>query len=114
MIPILILSACAPAVPAVPGQLPNLQVQQSPTLVASTTATQSTEPQINATEPPLEVRLSAITSRAKVFRGGEFEIELGQAQAANIQVDDGIEMVNLEEQDEQSYSILDFADHLEV
>jgi hypothetical protein len=49
-----------------------------------------------------------------VFRRGEFERELQQAQAANIEVDDGIEVVKLEGQDEQSYSVLDFADHLEV
>ena len=29
-------------------------------------------------------------------------------------MDDGIEVVKLEEQDEQSYSILDFSDYLEV
>jgi hypothetical protein len=103
-------------VPAVSGQLPNLQVQQSPTLVEPATATQSTEPepQFDLAEPPFEVRLSAITSGAKVFRRGEFEIEVQQAQAADIQVDDGIEVVKLEGQDEQSYSILDFADYLEV
>ena len=115
MIPVLILAACAPAVPAVSGQLPNLQVQQSPMLVASTTATQSTEPepQIDLAEPHFEVRLSAVRLGAKVLRGG-IEIPVQQAQAANIQVDDGIEVVKLEGQDEQSYSILDFADYLEV
>ena len=49
-----------------------------------------------------------------MFRREGIEIDLQQAQAANIQVDDGIEVAKLEEQDEQSYSILDFSDYLEV
>ncbi|MCI0553695.1 MAG: hypothetical protein L0287_22335 [Anaerolineae bacterium] len=102
--------------PVGPGQLPIFQVQGSPTMVEPAAATQYTEPepQIDPAEPPFEVRLSAIRSRAKVFRREGIEIELQQAQAANIQVDDGIEVVKLEEQDEQSYSILDFSDYLEV
>ena len=122
LISVFIVSACASALPADSGQLPDLQVQQSPTLVASTTATQSTEPalQIDLTEsliapiePSFEVRVSTIRSGANVFRGGEI-IKVQQAQLANIQVDDRIEVVKLEEQDEQSYSILDFAEYLEV
>src|SRR6185436_2122032 len=49
----------------------------------------------------------------KVFRAGSIT-DVQQAQTENIQVDDGIEVVKLEEQDEQGYSILDFADYLEV
>jgi hypothetical protein len=40
--------------------------------------------------------------------------DVQQAQSVNIQVDDGIQVVKLEEQDEQSYSVLDFSDYLEV
>jgi len=69
--------------------------------------------QTNLEEPPFEVRLSAVTLGAKVLRGS-IEIPVQQAQAANIQVDDGIEVVNLEGQEEQSYSILDFSNKLEV
>ncbi|HKY53832.1 MAG TPA: FecR domain-containing protein, partial [Anaerolineales bacterium] len=56
---------------------------------------------------------SAVTLGTKVLRGGN-EILVQQAQAASIQVDDGIEVVQLKKEGEQSYSILDFADHLEV
>ena len=84
-------------------------------MVEAVAATQSElEPQIVQVEAPFDVRLSTIRSRAKVFRGGDLEIELQQAQSADIQVDDGIELVKLEEQEEQSYSILDFSDYLEV
>ncbi|MCI0551508.1 MAG: hypothetical protein L0287_11170, partial [Anaerolineae bacterium] len=96
-------------------QLPNFQVRESPTIVAPTATAQSTkpEPQIDRAEPPFEVRLSTIRSRAKVFRSGDIT-EVQQAQAANLQVDDSIEVIKLEEQDEQSYSILDFSDDLKV
>ncbi len=33
---------------------------------------------------------------------------------ADIQVDEGIEVVKLEDQEEQSYSILDFSDYLDI
>ena len=47
-----------------------------------TAATQSTEPeaQIDPAEPPFEVRLTAVRSRAKVFRSGGIELEVQQAQ----------------------------------
>jgi len=112
LIAVLILSACAPA-----GleQLPDLQVQASPTLVESTAATQSTElePQTDLAVPQFEVRLSVVRSSSRVLRMGSIA-DVQQAQSANIQVDDGIEVVKLEGQDDQSYSILDFADYLEV
>ena len=112
MIPVLILSACAPT-----GleQLPGLQVQASPTLVESTAAAQSTAPasQVAPALPMFEIRLSVIRASARVLRLGSIA-DVQQAQSANIRVDDGIEVVKLEEQDEQSYSILDFADYLEV
>ena len=119
MIAVLILSACGPAVPTVSGQLPDLQVQESPTLVESTAATQSTqstetEPQIAPAEPLFEVRLTAVRSSAKVIRSGGIELDVQQDQMVDIQVDEGIKVVKLEGQDEQSYSILDFADYLEV
>ena len=58
-----------------------------------TAATQSTEPgsQIDPAdaEPPFEVRLTAVRSRAKVLRSGGIEIEVQEAQMADIQVDEG-------------------------
>ena len=112
MIVILILSACTPA-----GleQLPDSQVQASPTLVELTASAQAAEsdPQIALAAPQFEVRLSVVRSSAKVFRAGSIT-DVQQAQSANIQVDDGIEVIEPESQDKQSYSILDFADDLEV
>ena len=90
--------------------------QASATPTESHAATQSTESasQIDPAEPPFEVRLTAIRAGAKVLRRGGIEIEVQEAQTADIQVDEGIEVVKLEEQEEQSYSILDFSDDLEV
>jgi FecR-like protein len=42
------------------------------------------------------------------------ESELQEAQMADVQVDEGIEVRKLEGQEQQSYSILDFSDYLEV
>ena len=116
MIPVLILSACGPAVPTYSAQLPELQVQESPTIVESTAATQSTEPepQTAPAEPLFEVRLTAIRSGARIIRSGGIELEVQQDQMADVHVDEGIKVVKPEGQAEQSYSILDFADYLEV
>ena len=115
LIPVLILSACTPAAPDGSGQFPDLQVQESPTLGESTGATQSTEPepQVAPAVPLFEVRLSVVRSNARVFRAGSTD-DVKPAQSANIQVNDGIEVVKPEGQDAQGYSILDFADYLEV
>ena len=85
-------------------------------MVDSTAAPQSTEPepQIDSAEPSFDVRLTAVKSSAKVIRSGGGELEVQQDQMADVQVDDGIKVVELEGQDEQSYSILDFSDYLEV
>jgi len=60
-----------------------------------------------------EARLSVIRASARLLRLGS-STNVQEAQSANIQVDDGIEVVKLEEQAEPSYSILDFADYMEV
>ena len=82
----------------------------------SQAATQSLEPasKIDPVEAPFEVRLTAVRSRAKLVRRGGIEIEIQEAQMADIQMDEGIEVLKPEEQEEQSYSILDFSDYLEV
>ncbi|MEO7841278.1 MAG: hypothetical protein ABIU06_18200 [Anaerolineales bacterium] len=99
------------------GQLPDPQVQGTPTMtmVEPSAETQSTdpEPQIAQAVPQFEVRLSVIRSNARVFRAGSIA-DIQQAQSNNIQVDDGIQVVKLDGQKQQSYSILDFADDLEV
>jgi hypothetical protein len=90
--------------------------QASATPSESVAAVQSTEPasQIDLAEPPFEVRLTAVRSGAKIVRSGGVETEVQEAQMAEIQVDEGIEVVKLEEQKQQSYSILDFSDYLEM
>ena len=91
LIPVLILSACAPAAPFGLDQPPDSQVQASPTLGESTGATQSTEPepQVAPAVPRFEVRLSVVRSNARVFRAGSID-DVKPAQSANIQVNDGI------------------------
>jgi len=49
-----------------------------------------------------------------VFTSGGIETEARQAQSANVQVGDGIEVIKLEGQKEQSHSILSFPDFLNV
>ena len=90
--------------------------QASATPTESHAAPRSTEPasQIDQAEPPFEVRLTAIRSRAKILKRGGIEIEVQEAQMADIQEDETIEVAKPEEQEEQSYSILDFSDYLEV
>ena len=115
MIPIIILSACGPAVPIGLEQLPDAQVQVSPTMFQPTAATRSAEstPQTAQVVPLFGVRVTTVRSGARVLRG-ESITDVQQAQSANIQVDDGIEVFKPEGQAEQGYSILDFADHMEV
>jgi len=85
-------------------------------MVELTAAMQSTEPesQIEPAKPSFDIRLTGVRSSAKVIRSGGIELEVQPDQMADVQVGDGIEMVKQEEQDEQSYSILDFSDYLEV
>ena len=118
MIPVLIVSACAPTAPINDVVSVGNPRQASATPTESHSAAQSTEPdsQIDLAdaEPAFEVRLTAVRSGAKVVRRGGIETEVQETQTADIQVDEGIEVVKLEEQEEQSYSILDFSDYLEV
>ena len=113
LISILILSACAPSNDAVSVEASR---RASSTPIESPLAAQPTEPQGQpaSTQAPLQARLAVIRSGAKVFRSGGIETEVQQAQSADIQVDEGIEVVKLEEQEEQSYSILSFPDFLGV
>jgi hypothetical protein len=91
-------------------------------MVESAAETQSSEPapQTDPADPtapvvPLfEIRLTAVRSNAKIIRSGGIELEVQQDQMMDVQVDDGIKVVKLDGQKEQSYSILDFADYLEA
>src|SRR5687767_2092726 len=114
LIPVLILSACVSTNNAV---LVETSRRAASTPAESPLAAQPTEPQ--AMEPasaksPFAARLTVVRSQAKVFTSGGIETEVQQAQSANVQVDNGIEVVKPEGQDEQSYSILSVPDFLNV
>ena len=113
LILVLIVSACAPAAPAdnivilprarsTPSEFP---VAAQPTV---------SQAQQASAKSPFPARLMVIRSQAKVFTSGGIETEVQQAQSANIQLDNGIEVVKPEGQDEQSYSILSIPDFLNV
>ena len=97
-------------------QLPDIQAEASSTLEEPAAATQSTEaePQTIPAAPLFEVRLTAVRSGARILRSGGIELEVQQDKVADIHVDEGIQVVKPEGKAEQSYSILDFADNLEV
>jgi hypothetical protein len=61
----------------------------------------------------MQARLAVIMSRVRISRG-ESDQELQQAQSADIQVNDQIESLMLNEQSEQSHSILQFLNRLNV
>ena len=108
LIPILILSACAPAVSS------NFMVarQASPTPSALPVTAQMTQPP--STPVPLAARLAVITSRAKIIWGGSVQTEVQQAQSSDIRINNGIEMVKLDGQNQQSYGILHLPDFVNV
>lgn len=85
-------------------------------MVDASAATQSSEleaPFIPVT-PSFDVRLTVVSSGAKIIQSGGNELEVQQDEMVEVQVEEGIKVVKSEGQDEQSYSILDFADALEV
>ena len=119
MIPVLVLSACGPAAPFGLEQLPDSQVQASPTLEesgAAATESQSTDPEPQAAPalPQFDARVTAVRSGVRIIRSGGTEIEVQEDKTMDVQVEDGIEVIKLEGKAEQSYSILDFSDDLEV
>ena len=61
----------------------------------------------------LQARLAVLTSRAMLLRGGSAQ-EIQQAQSADIQVDDRIEIADASGQREQSYSLLQVPGSLNV
>ena len=112
VIAVLIVSACAPAVPTnsaddeiLPSITPTPSATSSPLPPAPTNTLQPTQPA--PTPVPLPARLAVITSRARLMRG-EGAQELQSAQAADIQRDDQIEIVKQNGQGEQSASLLQF------
>ena len=112
----LILSACAPAVEVddfgvLPSATPTPGVTSTPLSPELPIALQPTQPA--AEQFPLPARLAVLTSRARLLRGGN-ALEVRQAQSADIQIHDRIEIVGLDEQGQQSHSILQVPDSLNV
>ena len=114
LIPIFILSACTPGVST---NFPQSTLPlQSQTPFKFTATPQPTESPIqpSPTKSVLQARLAAVKFSAKVFRGGESETTVQQAQTVMVHVNDRIEVVKLEEQNAQSHSILDFPNRVQV
>ncbi len=114
LIAVLILAACAPAVPTNPADdqiLPSLTPTPSrtPSPVSPTaTYTETEDPGEPTPERfPVMARLAVLASRARLTRGGNAQ-EIRQAQSADIQREDQIEIVKLNGQSEQSISLLQF------
>ena len=103
-----------------PGQLPDPQVQASPTvMVDATVATQSTDQEapivpIVPAIPSFDVRLTTVNSGAKIIRSGGTELEVQEDEVVDVEAEERIEVVKPEGKKEQGYSILDFSDDLEV
>ena len=103
-----------------PGQLPSPQVQASPTaMLDATAATQSTDQEapIVPTAPAIpsfDVRLTTVSSGARIVRSGGNQLEIQEDEVVDVEAEERIEVVKPEGQEEQSYSILDFSDDLEV
>src|SRR5688572_302306 len=122
LIPVLILSACAPAAPTDAADDPVITERASPTTTPAPSFTpsplsptppntlQPTQPSYTPTQVPVPARLAVLTSLAKIVRGGNTQ-RIQQAESADIQRDDQIELVKLirlSGQDQQSYSLLQF------
>ncbi len=116
IISVLIISACTPAVAV---DEPVILNRTSPTPALTSTPISPeipiTGPSLQPTsEPPsLQARLAVITSRARLIRGENAQ-DIQRAQAADIQVRDQLEIVRLDGQSEQSHSILQFPDLMNV
>jgi hypothetical protein len=113
LIPILILSACAPPAPVDDFVTAHTA---SPTSAESSAALQPTQPastQVHL-QAFLQARLAVIESQAKLLRNGSVQTVIQQAQSADLQVGDGLEMVELAGQIQQSYGILNLPDFVNV
>jgi hypothetical protein len=110
LIPILIISACAPAA-SVNDVLTLPRASATPSAFPITTA-QPTQPA--STQTPLQVRLAVIQSQAQMIWGGNVQRAVQQAQSADIKINNGIEMVKLDGQSQQSYGILYLPDVVNV
>lgn len=116
MISVLIISACTPTVVV---DEPVITRRASPTPSVTSTPIPPeipiTGPSLQPTsEPPsLQARLAVITSRVKVIRGENAQ-EIQRAQSVHVQVQDKIETVQRDGQSEQSHSILQFPNLVNV
>ena len=101
---LLIVSACAPIIPAT---APPLIPQTGPT---EKPATETLAP----TENTFQIILTPVKFTAKLFKGGSAEMVVEQDEKVSVEATDRIEVVKLDKQDEQSRSVLEFPDFLEV
>ena len=108
---VLVIAACAPAPPPDDIVIPR---RASPTPENVPPQATESQGQPASTPAPFAARLAVLTPGARVFKSGGGEIEVLQAQSADIQVSDGIEMIKPRGQAEQSYGILSFPDLLNV
>jgi hypothetical protein len=104
---LLILYGCAPNVAPLPTET---RVQEAPTAVEPTVEAADSTP----TEAPLKISLSAVKLAAIVFKGGNTETQVKQDQELDVETSDRIEVIKPEKPEEQSHSVLKFADFLEV
>jgi hypothetical protein len=117
LIPVLILSACAPAAPVDDEEIlfpasPTPSSTPSSTPIPLSPASADT---LQPTQPaPLQGRLAVITALAKHLGNGGAQTAVQQAQSADLQVQEGVEMITLEGQVPQSYAILYFPDFVNV
>ncbi|HET9905093.1 MAG TPA: hypothetical protein VFQ23_00585 [Anaerolineales bacterium] len=98
-------------------QFPAQQVQVSPTTIADATAATQASPleaPVVPAKPSFDIRLTTVTSGATIIRSAGDALEVPQDQTTDVEVNEGIEVVKSAGQEGQSYSILDFADDLEV
>ena len=109
LIPILILSACAPA-----ASMNDFVVSRQSTPTPSGTPIVARFTQTASTQDSLQVRLAVIQSRARIIWGGNVQNEIQQAQSADIKINNGIEMVKPDGQNQQSYGILSLPDFVNV
>ena len=111
LIPVLLLSACAPAASVDDFTIPR---QASSTPLALPGAAQPTQPDVTPIPIQVQVRLEVIKARAQILWGGSVQSNIHQAQSADLKINNGIEMVKLNGQNQQSYGILSLPDFVNV
>lgn len=104
LMPVLIVSACAPAAQAdlADDFLTLPTASPTPTPAEFPVALQPTSP----AQAAVQARLAVLTALAKLLRNGGGQTAIQQAQSADLRAGDGVELVTLDGQVQQSYGIL--------